>query len=401
MSGSFLQKIVGQAGSAGISVYDDGDPFLELLRQTAAGKTVTVERALNVAAVWAAVRILSDTIGSLPLIVYRREGEGRGRADSSRSSRLLHDDPNPEMTAMTLWALVAVHLNTWGNSYLGKTFRGAQVTELWPIRPDRVRVGRERGVKVFRVKDENGRELKQVFTAREIIHLHGLTLDGVAGISPIAVARESIGAALAMDEYSNSFFREGALPRMVLKHKQKLSTLQAALADSSVKAIVLDIDSPGGSVFGVRELAQEIFDGRAQKPIVAVANYMAASAAYHLATQADELVVSPSAIVGSIGVFSAHQSSESSLRAPRPRLGRCACSTTRAIVSSSVPTRSAIPIATASSASTTRPSPKPPATALELTLRPRATSSTNQPYEPLSEEAEAAIQETIDEISAA
>ncbi len=80
-----------------------------------------------------------------------------------------------------------------------------------------------------------------------------------------------------------------------------------ALADPDVAAILIDVDSPGGAVDGVAELAAEIAAARGRKPIVAVANTLAASAAYWIATQADELVVSPSAEVGSIGVFAAHQ----------------------------------------------------------------------------------------------
>jgi signal peptide peptidase SppA len=82
---------------------------------------------------------------------------------------------------------------------------------------------------------------------------------------------------------------------------------RAALADPSVKAIVFDVDSPGGSVDGVPELADEIYSARAQKKTVAVANTMAASAAYWIASAADELVVTPSGSVGSIGVFAAHE----------------------------------------------------------------------------------------------
>jgi signal peptide peptidase SppA len=79
------------------------------------------------------------------------------------------------------------------------------------------------------------------------------------------------------------------------------------MADESVKAVVLDVDSPGGSVFGVPELADMIFKARGGKPIIAVANTLAASAAYWLATQADQIVVSPSAEVGSIGVYALHE----------------------------------------------------------------------------------------------
>ena len=79
------------------------------------------------------------------------------------------------------------------------------------------------------------------------------------------------------------------------------------MADESVKAVILDIDSPGGSVFGVPELADTIFKARGGKPIIAVSNSLAASAAYWLASQADQIVVSPSAEVGSIGVYALHE----------------------------------------------------------------------------------------------
>lgn len=83
--------------------------------------------------------------------------------------------------------------------------------------------------------------------------------------------------------------------------------LDAAVADPSISAIVFNIDSPGGSVFGVEELANKIHAARGTKPIVAVANSLAASAAYWLAAAADEVVVTPSGEVGSIGVYGMHQ----------------------------------------------------------------------------------------------
>jgi signal peptide peptidase SppA len=83
--------------------------------------------------------------------------------------------------------------------------------------------------------------------------------------------------------------------------------VQMLVADENVSAIVLDVDSPGGSVFGVQEAADAIFKARGSKPIVAVANSLAASAAYWLASAADELVVTPSGLVGSVGVIAAHE----------------------------------------------------------------------------------------------
>jgi len=80
-----------------------------------------------------------------------------------------------------------------------------------------------------------------------------------------------------------------------------------AVRESSISAIILDVDSPGGSVFGVDELASEIRAAKGIKPVIAVANSMAASAAYWIASQADELVVTPGGLVGSIGVLSGHE----------------------------------------------------------------------------------------------
>lgn len=79
------------------------------------------------------------------------------------------------------------------------------------------------------------------------------------------------------------------------------------VADESIAAVVLDVDSPGGSVGGVAEFAARVHDAREKKPIVAIANPTMASAAYWIGSNASELVASPSALVGSIGVYSAHE----------------------------------------------------------------------------------------------
>ena len=85
------------------------------------------------------------------------------------------------------------------------------------------------------------------------------------------------------------------------------ASFRAAVADPGVKAIVFDIDSPGGTTDGVPELADEILAARGQKKVVAVANTMAASAAYWLGCSCSEFIVAPSGAVGSIGIFGAHE----------------------------------------------------------------------------------------------
>jgi signal peptide peptidase SppA len=88
--------------------------------------------------------------------------------------------------------------------------------------------------------------------------------------------------------------------------QQFAAALRQALADETVSQILIDIDSPGGSVYGVSELADEIASARTQKPVVAIANSLAASAAYWIGCSASEFYVSPGGEVGSIGVWQAH-----------------------------------------------------------------------------------------------
>ena len=106
------------------------------------------------------------------------------------------------------------------------------------------------------------------------------------------------------------------------------------LADDTVGQILMDIDSPGGSVYGVAELGDEILSARAQKPVVAVANSLAASAAYWIGCSASEFYVTPGGEVGSIGVWQAHQDYSKALEeelGSRPRSSRQASSRSRAI----------------------------------------------------------------------
>ena len=185
------------------------------------GEYVTVERSLRLDSVFAAVRLRSDAVGALPLKTYQRQrGGGRIEAWFEPVYRLLHDEPNPEMTAMALWSLGETHLSTWGNAYWGKERTGGRISALWPLYPERMRVSRERGRKVFRYRDELGRE--DELDPRDVIHVWGLSLDGLVGLSPIAFAREVIGAALAGVEFSARFFRNSAVPRGVIQIAKEL-----------------------------------------------------------------------------------------------------------------------------------------------------------------------------------
>jgi len=203
--------------------------------RTYAGVHVDHTTALTNSAVFNAIRIYAETIGSLPLILYRRlEPRGKERARDHYLYRLLHDAPNPEMTAMQFRETLQGHLVTWGNAYAYKVFDNAgRIVELWPLRPDRVTVRRvdepvptafglaSPGDVIYEVTLPNGE--RRVLSRAEVWHIPGLGFDGLVGYSPITLARQAIGLALATEEFGARWFGEGGRPAGVLKHPNQLS----------------------------------------------------------------------------------------------------------------------------------------------------------------------------------
>lgn len=194
--------------------------------QSFTGESITVEKSMQVDAVVACVQLLSGTVGAMTLKVYKGEVDGeRSPVGKHPLTELFGRRPNPEMSPIVFWSVVMTNLLTEGDAFLGKTTysdvdgRRPRIGELWPIRPQRVVVKREGGVKKF-VIDGNHQE---PYTRKEIIHVQGPSLDGVRGLSPIGLAREAIGAGLAVDEYTNRFFRNSAMPVGVLETDQELT----------------------------------------------------------------------------------------------------------------------------------------------------------------------------------
>ena len=192
---------------------------------TKAGKTITVERALQFDAVWQCIRLRAWTTGQLPIRIYERLGEDDSRPAPNYQANRPLKQLNREHTRMAGMGLASTYLNSWGDAYLGKTFNASgKVAELWPIRSDLVRVSREDGIKLFWIRDADSRvEYPEPFTDGEIIHVMGFSLDGLRGLSPVGMAREAIGAGLAMDEYQNRFYRNSSIPPLILSSDQVLS----------------------------------------------------------------------------------------------------------------------------------------------------------------------------------
>jgi len=133
--------------------------------------------------------------------------------------------------------------------------------------------------------------------------------DELLAAAPDKASRSRAGAIAVLPLFGSISHRMGLMSEMSGGTSAEKFTqwFRAALNDPNVASIVIDVDSPGGTVHGVDELASEIFKARGVKPIVSVANAQSASAAYYIASQAGEFVVTPSGEVGSIGVFAAHE----------------------------------------------------------------------------------------------
>lgn len=189
-----------------------------LTSPSAAGVSVSTEGSLRLAAVWACVRVLSQTMASLPLVVYERLDRGKRRAPDHPLWELLHNEPNPLMTSYEWRQALMGHLALWGNAYSEIEMSGAgQVVALWPLRPDRmVEVWRTGDGLRYRYELPDGERV--VLSGERVFHVRGLSSDGVLGYSPIATTRQAVALGLAAEEFGARFFGNDARPGGVLQH---------------------------------------------------------------------------------------------------------------------------------------------------------------------------------------
>lgn len=197
-----------------------------LFGPTSSGRTVTEQSAMQMTAVYSCVRILAEAIAGLPLHVYNtRSDGGKEKAVSHPLYRLLHDEPNPEMTSFVFRETLMTHLLLWGNAYAQVIRNGrGEVIGLYPLMPNRMSVGRDSAGRLYyvyqRTTDEppNAEYERVVLPPTEVLHIPGLGFDGLVGYSPIAMAKNAIGMAQACEDYGASFFANGAAPGGVLEH---------------------------------------------------------------------------------------------------------------------------------------------------------------------------------------
>ena len=193
---------------------------------TTSGKAVTERSAMQMTAVYSCVRILAEAIAGLPLHVYRYNSDGgKAMALDHPLYRLLHDEPNPEMSSFVFRETLMTHLLLWGNAYAQIIRNGKnEIVALYPLMPNKMSVDRDESGHLYytyyRGSDEaiKNKEFAVTLQPSDVLHIPGLGFDGLVGYSPIAMAKNAIGMASACEEYGASFFANGASPGAVLEH---------------------------------------------------------------------------------------------------------------------------------------------------------------------------------------
>ena len=186
--------------------------------RTTAGKVVNENSAMQLTSVYACVRILSESVASLPLHLYKVNDDGnKEKARDNPLYFILHDEPNVEMTSFIFRETLMSHLLLWGNAYAQIIKNGkGDVISLYPLMPNKIRVKRDdTGQIVYEYQVDKG---QVILKSSEVLHIPGLGFDGLIGYSPISMAKNSIGMAIACEEYGAKFFSNGAQPGGVLEH---------------------------------------------------------------------------------------------------------------------------------------------------------------------------------------
>lgn len=214
-------------------------PWLEYLEQvwyggskTAAGIDVSEEIAFKVSAFHCAIKIIAETIASLPCVLYeRKENDGRDRAVNHPVYSLIHDIPNQWQTSYDFWEYNVACALLRGTAYNMKIRdRRGYIRALEPIHPDRIQPNTDSETLTFTLKKSSGEE--EIISADRIFRFAAFTKDGIQGRSLIEYMAEQIGVARAQDEYAARFFSNGASPSGILVPK-----LQSRITDDTVKAM--------------------------------------------------------------------------------------------------------------------------------------------------------------------
>lgn len=210
-----------------------------------AGESVTESTALALSAVWACVRLISGTTGSLPLEVRVRQAEGHYVADTKHPlHRILHDSPNADQTALDFWEFMAASIELQGDGITRKIREGKRFVALdSPVRADLVE---RRRLKDGRIRYRWTQDGKQIDLMEEdVLHIRGFGGSPLGGLSTLRFARNSFGLARAIDRSAGTVFKNGMQPGGALTFEEFLTAEQRATAESKLATQFIGVENRG------------------------------------------------------------------------------------------------------------------------------------------------------------
>lgn len=187
---------------------------------TASGESITDLTALKISTVYRCVRFISESIASLPLETWKVTATGREKAIDQDVFYLLDVEPNPEMSAFNLKSTWFGSASLTGNGYIQieRNSFGKPVA-LWPLHPHKTKPVRKNNVLLYETSDGMPLGQTRPIAAADILHLRVWSLDGILGLSPIGLLRESLGLAKASEKFGARFFGNGSRPGGVMVQK--------------------------------------------------------------------------------------------------------------------------------------------------------------------------------------
>jgi HK97 family phage portal protein len=176
---------------------------------SATGKTITVNKAMRLAACWSCVRLISETIATLPLGLYMRQADGGRKVASDNDLHwIINTNPNSRMTAVQFWEAVVASMLLRGNAFVEIVRIGGRIVALDFLLPNRMDLDvADNGEILYRYREKNG-QLRDI-AGSDMMHIPAFSLDGQIGLSPIAYGADVFGAAMSAEDVAGSTFKNG------------------------------------------------------------------------------------------------------------------------------------------------------------------------------------------------
>ncbi|HBX9960288.1 TPA: phage portal protein [Klebsiella variicola] len=199
-----------------------GEFWREWYGTSSSGKVVTADKVIRLSAVWACVRLLSESISTLPLKIYERQADGsRKLAQNNPAYQILCRRPNPEMTPSRFMLMIVASVCLRGNAFVEKLYIGSKLVSLVPLLPQNMVVKRLDSGKLQYTYTDNG--VQRIIPVERMMHIRGFGLDGVCGMMPTMAGVDVFGAAMAVDEAAAKIFENGLQSTGFLSSKTALN----------------------------------------------------------------------------------------------------------------------------------------------------------------------------------